>query len=224
MHAKKARARLIIRTLRRAYRKKPEDFVRWQTPLELVVGTVLSAQCTDKRVNLVTAELFKKYKTAEDYAKACLPALEREIHSTGFYKVKAKYLKGIGKIVSEKFKGEVPQSFKDLLLLPGVSHKTAHLVMAKAFGKQTGIAVDTHVMRLAPRLGLTKQQNPDKIGRDLEKWFPPKDYLDVNEYFILHGRAVCKAGRPLCGRCVLKEICPTGRRRVRSILPFPRGG
>ena len=203
----KDRALEILRRLKKAY-PIPGPFVAWSNPLELVVGTVLSAQCTDERVNRVTEKLFKKYRTASDYANANLTELEQDIYQTGFYKSKAKYLKGIGAMLVEKFNGEVPDDFESLLALPGVARKTAHIVMAKAFGKFTGVAVDTHVMRLAPRLGLTKEKEQEKIAKDLEKLFPREEYLHVNEYLITHGRAVCVPRKPKCEECVLRDICP----------------
>jgi len=159
--------------------------------------------------------LLKKYTPARAYARADIRHLEREVHSTGFYHSKAKYVKGIGKLLVEKFNGAVPRTLDELLLLPGVSYKTAHLIMAKAFNTPTGIAVDTHVLRVAPRLGLTKHINPDKIGADLEKLYESKDFLDVNEYFIMHGRAICKPN-PFCGSCVLKDICPSAKKFLRK--------
>lgn len=212
---KKEHAREILRRLRKHYTKTPDAFVRWKNSLELVVGTVLSAQCTDKKVNEVTRTLFKKYKTAHDYAAARLPTLEKEIHATGFYKSKARYLKGIGELLVHQFRGEVPQMLEELLTLPGVAYKSAYLILAKAFHKSEGIAVDTHVARIAPRLGLSKNTAPEKIGKDVERFFPPKDYLDVNEYFILHGRALCTA-KPKCSACPLKDLCPYGTKLLRA--------
>lgn len=206
----KDRAREVLKRLKKAY-PKPGPFVSWSTPLELVVGTVLSAQCTDERVNRVTEKLFKKYKTAKEYANANLTELERDIYQTGFYKSKAKYLKGIGVFLIENFDGAVPHDFESLLKLPGVARKTAHIVMAKAFKRFTGVAVDTHVLRMAPRLGLTKQTEQEKIAKDLEKLFPKTEYLHVNEYLITHGRAVCVPRKPKCGECVLSDICPFGQ-------------
>lgn len=204
----------ILRRLKRHYKKRDEAFVTWSNPLELVVGTVLSAQCTDKRVNMVTKELFKNYKTAKDYATADLKTLKREIYSTGFYNSKATYLKGIGKRLLEAYDGEVPKSFDDLLTLPSVSRKTAHLIMAKAWGIHTGVAVDTHVRRIAPRLGWTNEKkNVAKIERDLNKLIDPKDYLSANEYLILLGRDLCVA-KPKCDLCPLKDLCPTGKTKV----------
>ncbi len=209
----------ILSILRKTYQKHTSDFVLWSSPLELVIGTVLSAQCTDKKVNQVTQNiLFKKYKTAFDYANADLSTLEQEIFSLGFYHSKAKYLKGIGIIFTEKFGGEVPKNLTDLLTLPGVSFKTGHLIMSKAFGETTGIAVDTHVRRLAPRLGLTSEKNNTlKIAKDLETVFEPQNYLDINEYMILHGRAICKT-IPQCERCPLLDICNYAQFRKKNNL------
>lgn len=203
----KNRAREILGRLKKTY-PVPGPFVAWSNSLELVVGTVLSAQCTDERVNQVTEKLFKKYRTAFDYANANLSKLEQDIYQTGFYKSKAKYLKGIGAILVERYGGEVPDDFEALLTLPGVARKTAHIVMAKAFKKFTGVAVDTHVLRMAPRMGLTKHREQEKIAKDLEGIFPREEYLYVNEYFITHGRAVCVPRKPKCGECVLRDICP----------------
>ena len=204
------RAKAIIDRLRKRY-PVPGPFVEWSTPLELVVGTVLSAQCTDERVNMVTKALFGKYRTAADYANAKLAVLEKEVYSTGFYKNKARHLKGLGEILVENFGGQVPDTLDDLLLLPGVSNKTAYIVLAKAFGKNVGVAVDTHVFRLAPRLGLSDAKTAEKMSQDLGKLFPPEEYLLVNELFITHGRAVCVPRKPKCGECVLADICPTGK-------------
>lgn len=210
------RAQEILGRLKKTY-PKPGPFVEWSTPLELVVGTVLSAQCTDERVNRVTKTLFKKYRTATDYMNADLDELGQDIYQTGFYKSKAKYLKGIGTLLVERYHGEVPNDFEAILTFPGVARKTAHIVMAKAFGKHTGVAVDTHVLRLAPRLGLTKQAEQEKIAKDLEKLFPSGEYLHVNEYLITYGRAVCKPRNPLCQDCVLLDLCPYGKKTVRKI-------
>ncbi|MBI2484973.1 endonuclease III [Candidatus Uhrbacteria bacterium] len=204
----------VLQRLRKIYKKTDETFVRWRTPLQLVIAVVLSAQCTDKRVNMVTRGLFAKYKSAEDYAKASVPALRKEIHSITFFNAKTKYLKGIGKRLVGAYGGKVPAKLEDLLTLPGVSYKSAHLILAKAFGISVGVAVDTHVQRVAPRLGWTKEKkNPRRMGKNLDRLFPPKDYLDVNEFLIMHGRAICKP-RPLCETCPLNDICPTGKKRL----------
>lgn len=204
----------ILFRLRAEYgdrKKRQGEFIHWSTPLELVIGTVLSAQCTDVRVNMVTAELFKDFQTAEDYARATLEDLEERIGSVTFYKSKSKYLKGIGELLLEKHSGEVPRTMKELTALPGVGKKTASLIMAKAYGEYQGIAVDTHVKRLTPRLEVTTPDatTPDKISRELEELLPQgPDWLDINEYLILHGRAVCSPRKPKCGECSLQDICP----------------
>lgn len=204
-------AHTILSRLKRNYTRTDADFVAWKTPLQLLVATVLSAQCTDKKVNAVSQQLFQKYHTAKDYALADQKILENEIYSLGFYHQKAKYLIGLGKMLVERFSGQIPQNREDLLTLPGVSFKTANLVLTKGFQQACGIAVDTHVRRLSPRLGLTKHSDPNKIAFDLEKLYLPKDYLDVNEYWILHGRKICKP-KPLCGQCLLADICPSARK------------
>lgn len=214
---KQERAREILRRLRKTYTKKPGDFVAWKTPLQLLIATVLSAQCTDKKVNEVTRVLFRKYRTAKAYADAPLSTLERLVHSTGFYKSKAKYLKGIGVLLVEQFSGRVPKTREELLRLPGVSYKTANLIMGKAYGVPTGVAVDTHVNRVAPRLGLTEEKkSTEKKAADLEKLFEPKDWLDVNEYMILHGRAVCVPAKPRCQGCPLRDICPSSKSFIKK--------
>lgn len=210
------RVQEILRRLRRTYRERGE-FVIWSSPLELVVGTMLSAQCTDKRVNLVTKSLFQKYRTPEDYAHASLRVLQKDIGSITFFRSKSRYLKGIGQILIKDFGGIVPATREELMTLPGIAFKSANLIMAKVHGTFTGIAVDTHVKRVAPRLGLTRHlADTQKIAADLEKLFPSKDWLDVNEYFIMHGRALCKSGKPLCHQCPLADICPAGRRILKK--------
>lgn len=201
----------IYRRLVRAY-PVVGPFVEWSNPLELVVGTMLSAQCTDERVNKTTKVLFKKYTTAKDYADAKLTTLEKEIYSCGFYHNKAKNLKGIGKILKEKFDGRVPDHLEGLLLLPGVSHKTAYIVLSKAFGKNVGVAVDTHVFRLAGRLGLSHAKTPDKMSGELASLLLPKEYLRLNEYLITHGRAICAPRKPKCEICILRDLCPSAEK------------
>ncbi len=204
---KKQNVKEALRRLRKAY-PVTGPFVAWSNPLELVVGTALSAQCTDERVNMVTKELFKKYQTARDYADADQGVLEKEIYSTGFYRNKAKNLRGMGKVLVERFGGKVPDTLEGLLALPGVSNKTAYIVLAKAFGRQEGVAVDTHVFRLVPRLGWSDAKTAEKMSAELSRLFPKKDYLDMNEYLITHGRAICSPRNPKCGDCVLSDICP----------------
>lgn len=203
------RAREILFRLKQEYSPEKGDFILWSTHLELVIGTVLSAQCTDVRVNKVTRELFKKYQTAEDYATASIAQLEKEIGSVTYFRSKSKYLKRIGEILVEKYDGEVPSTMETLTELPGVGKKTASLIMAKAFDQLEGVAVDTHVRRLSQRLELTTEDDPTKISLDLEKIVDREDWLNINEYMIVHGRAICTARKPKCGECALQDICPS---------------
>ncbi|MEN8252674.1 MAG: endonuclease III, partial [Patescibacteria group bacterium] len=199
---KQEQVQKILQLLKKEY-DETGPFIEWNNPLELLVGTILSAQCTDVRVNKVTKELFKKYKTPKDYAGADIEVLEKEVYSTGFYKSKAKALKETGRIISEDFGGEVPNNLEDLLKLRGVSHKTAYLVLSKVYGKNDGLAVDTHVFRLSKRFGLSVANTPEKMSRELSGIIDPKDYLTWNEYLITHGRAIC-GRKPKCEECVVK--------------------
>ncbi|MBT6253813.1 endonuclease III [Candidatus Uhrbacteria bacterium] len=211
----------VLKRLRATYTKTPQSFLKFDNVLELTIATVLSAQCTDKAVNKVTLVLFEKYKTAEDYMNADMIELKTIIRSTGFYNSKAKYLQGIGQKLVHEHNGEVPKDHDALMTLPGVSNKTANLVMAKGFGINIGVAVDTHVRRLAPRLGWTREtKNTSRIERDLNALINKKDYLDVNEFLILHGRALC-GSKPKCNECPLNDTCPTGRNSLgKSPLPL----
>ena len=208
MEDKKEYALKVIGILEKTY---PEAKValRFSNPLELLVATVLAAQCTDERVNIVTRELFKKYKRAEDYANADLKELEEDIRQTGFYKRKARFLKEIAKVLVEKFNSQVPKTMEEMLSLPGVARKTANIVLSNAYGVFEGIAVDTHVLRLAGRLGFSSEKNRDKVEKDLMTLFPKDMWLKVTDLLIAHGRRVCKAKKPNCGVCVLNELCPS---------------
>jgi endonuclease-3 len=170
---------------------------------------MLSAQTTDAQVNKVTQTLFKKYKTAKDYATAPLAQLEEDIHSTGFYRNKAKNLKACAQMLLDRFHGEVPQTMEELIQLPGVARKTANIVLYFAFGITAGVAVDTHVMRLSQRLGLTAEKDQDKIERDLMALLPKEQWMPLTNLLILHGRLVCTAKKPRCDICVLNKICPS---------------
>ena len=183
--------------------------LHYTSPLEILVATILSAQCTDKRVNIVTKSLFKKYKTAEDYANADLAELEEDIRSTGFYRNKAKNIKRSGRMLVEKFNSQVPRTMDELLELPGVARKTANIVLSNAYGVIEGIAVDTHVRRLSKRLGLTENKNPNKIEADLMKIVPKSHWKRITDLLILHGRNVCMARKPKCNMCSLNKICPS---------------
>ncbi len=188
--------------------------LHFQTPLQLLIATILSAQCTDDRVNLVTPALFAKYPDAATLANAPLEDLEAMIRSTGFYHNKAKNILGMARMIADTFHGEVPQSMDELLRLPGVARKTANVVQGNAFGIVTGIVVDTHVTRLANRLGLTQHDDAVKIEKDLIRLFDKQDWLPLSHMFIYHGRAICKAQKPACGSCALQAYCPTGSSEV----------
>lgn len=178
-------------------------------PLELLVATVLSAQSTDVQINKVTESLFKKYRTAWDYAKADIRELEADIYSTGFYKNKAKNIKAAAQLIIERYGGEVPQTMEELVTLPGVGRKTANIVLARAFGVIEGIAVDTHVKRVSGRLGLTRHSDPVKIEKDIISLARKEDLDSISMTFIYHGRKVCHARKPRCQACVVKELCPS---------------
>ena len=198
----------IIRLLEKEY-SNAKIALNYSNPLELLVATILSAQCTDKMVNMVTDSLFKKYKKAEDYANVRLEELEEDIKSTGFYRNKAKNINAACKIIVEKFGSEVPRTMEELVCLPGVARKTANIVLANAYGIVQGIAVDTHVRRLAKRLGLTENNDPNKIEKDLMAIIPRDKWLRITDLLIFHGRHICIARKPKCGECVLNRICPS---------------
>jgi len=181
----------------------------YKNPLELLVATILSAQCTDKRVNIVTKVLFKKYRKPEDYANADVEELEEGIRSTGFYRNKARNVKKCCRILVEKFNSQVPKTMEELLELPGVARKTANIVLSNAFGVVEGIAVDTHVRRLARRLGLSEHENPNKIESDLMEIVPKTRWKRITDLLIFHGRRICAARKPKCEICVLNKLCPS---------------
>lgn len=178
-------------------------------PLEILVSTILSAQCTDVRVNLVTKSLFKKYRKVEDYAKANIKTFEQEIRSTGFYHNKAKNIIAAAQRILKDFNGEVPNTMEKLVQLPGVARKTANIVLFNGFGKVEGIAVDTHVRRLSQRLGLTKNDDPNKIEQDLMRLLDKKEWGDFSYLLIEHGRRICIAKNPKCLECILQNLCPS---------------
>ena len=200
-------ARLIAK-LKKAYRDAGCALTHGD-PLRLLVATILSAQCTDKRVNLVTKTLFKKYRTPRDYAEASQDTLENEIRSTGFFRNKAKNIRGAcAKIISD-FDGKVPRTMAQLLTLPGVARKTANCVLGNAFGLVEGVVVDTHVIRLSGRLGLTNHKEPVKIERDLVAIVPPAEWILFSHLLIFHGRATCTARKPDCDNCPVAALCPS---------------
>ena len=205
---KKKRVRRVISTLKKEY-PDARCSLDHTSPLELLVATILSAQCTDERVNLVTADLFRKYRTWEDYASAPASELERDIHSTGFFRNKAKSIQGACKMIGERYGGRVPESMEELLELPGVARKTANVVLGNAFGIASGVVVDTHVARLSERLGFSSEKAPEKIERDLASLVPRADWIIFPHLLIAHGRKVCKARTPLCGECPVAKLCPS---------------
>ena len=208
--AERKRAREIVAKLRNLYpdAKCSLDFT---TPLELLVATMLSAQCTDERVNQVTKALFKKYTRAEDYANANPEGLEQDIKQTGFYRNKAKHVREASALIVERFGGVVPKTMDELTSLPGVARKTANVVMGNAYGVIEGVVVDTHVGRLSRRLGLTDSEDPVKVEQELMALLPQPDWLDLSHMMIYHGRAICLARKPLCAECALAPLCPTGQ-------------
>jgi endonuclease-3 len=204
----KTKVQKIIELLEKQY-PKAKTALHYTKPLEILIATILSAQCTDKRVNIVTKSLFKKYKTAEDYANADLAELEQDIRSTGFYRNKAKNIKNSGQMLVEKYDSQVPRTMSELIELPGVARKTANIVLSNAYGVIVGIAVDTHVRRLSKRLGLTENTDPNKIEADLMLIVPKSHWKRITDLLIFHGRNVCIARKPKCGICNLNKICPS---------------
>ncbi|TET25391.1 MAG: endonuclease III [Candidatus Bathyarchaeum sp.] len=198
----------IIELLEKEY-SHAKTALNYTNPLEILVATILSAQCTDKRVNVVTKSLFKKYRTAEDYANADLAELEEDIRSTGFYRNKAKNIKNTGRMLVEKYDSQVPRTMEELIELPGVARKTANIVLSNAYGVIVGIAVDTHVRRLSKRLGLTENTDPNKIEADLMAIVPKSQWKRITNLLIFHGRNVCMARKPKCSICTLNKLCPS---------------
>ena len=198
----------IWEILRQLY-PKPDIELDFQTPFELLAATVLSAQCTDVQVNAVTQKLFKKYKTIEDYAYANPAEFEKDIYSTGFYRMKAKHIIESANLILKDFNGEVPSTMIELTKLPGVGRKTANIVLSRGFGIIDGIAVDTHVKRLSGKIGFTEYEDPEKIEKDLMKLADKKDYDDLSLTLIFHGRRVCDAQRPRCDVCAIQDLCPS---------------
>jgi len=188
----------------------------FRNPLQLLVATILSAQCTDKRVNMVTPALFKKYRRAKDYANVSQAQLENAIKSTGFFRNKSKSIRAAMRVIAEEHNGKVPESMEALRALPGVGRKTANVVLGNAFGKNEGIVVDTHVTRLSQRLGLTKHTDADKIERDLMKLVPREHWTDWSHWLIWHGRRRCYARKPDCSNCEVFRLCPSGKIFLRT--------
>jgi endonuclease-3 len=208
MKTPKKRILEIIKILSKQY-PRAKTALNFKAPLDMLVATILSAQCTDKMVNKVTEKLFKKYRNTGDYAKANIKTFEQEIRSTGFYRNKTKSIIKMAKMLISDFNGKVPDTMENLIKLPGVARKTANVVLNNAFNKQEGIAVDTHVRRLSQRLGLSKIDDPVKIEQYLMGLVPRKYWGKVTYYLVDHGRAICKAPRPLCPECVISKLCPS---------------
>ncbi|MFC1501288.1 endonuclease III [Elusimicrobiota bacterium] len=210
---KKEYVNRVVKLLKKTYPniKIP---LKFKNPFQLLVAVILSAQCTDKRVNIVTENLFKKYKTIKDFADARLNSLEKDIHSTGFYKAKARNIQNSAKIILKKFSGKVPKNMNEILTLPGVARKTANVVLNHAYGVIEGIAVDTHVIRIANLLGLTNSMDPVKIEQDLMNTIPKNEWKNISLLIQLLGRTVCVARRQDCTNCTLKKICPSSSTKL----------
>jgi endonuclease-3 len=210
---RKERTKQIIKLLKKEY-PDAHCALDHTNAFELLISTILSAQCTDERVNIVTADLFRKYRKPADYLKVQQTELEQDIRSTGFYRNKAKNIQGACKVLVEKYNGEVPQTMEELMELPGVARKTANVVTGNAFGKAYGVTVDTHVTRISNLLGLTNHNNAEKIEQDLIELVPKKDWVMFSHWLISHGRKICKARRPACAECVLEKLCPSSKLKV----------
>jgi endonuclease-3 len=208
MIPEKTRILEIIKILHATY-PHSRTALRFKNPLQILIATILSAQCTDKKVNEITPGLFKKYPAAADFASADLFALEDEIRPTGFYRNKSKSIVGACRKIVSDFGGEVPATMAELITLPGVARKTANIVLSSGFHKAEGIAVDTHVKRLSGRLGLSRQKDPDKIEQDLLAIVPESEWLDFNYLLVNHGRGLCPARQPHCPQCPLSHLCPS---------------
>jgi endonuclease-3 len=205
----------LVRELPKVYPDAHTE-LNFKTPLELLIATILSAQCTDKRVNLVTPALFKKYRTAADYAKAPAAEIEKAIQSTGFFRNKTKSIRAATSAIANKHNGKVPDTMEELRELPGVGRKTANVVLGNAFHKDEGIVVDTHVIRLSKRLRLTKHDDPEKIERDLMKLVPREHWTNWSHWLIWHGRRRCFARKPDCANCEIFRLCPSGKILLRT--------
>ena len=206
---KKNQVAEILKKLGKKYAGTPQTLLRFSTPFELLVATILSAQTTDVQVNKVTETLFKKYRSVEDFAKATPEQLAKDIRSVNFFNNKAKNVTSAAKMLICDFKAQVPKTMEELITLPGVARKTANIVLSTAFGVNSGIAVDTHVKRLAFRLGLTKHDDPVKIESDLMPLAPRAAWADLSHLLVFHGRNICQARKPKHGECVLFDICPS---------------
>lgn len=202
----KKKAEKIFDTLKKEY-PDAKIALEFKKPIDLLVATILSAQCTDVRVNIITKDLFKKYKTAKDYAKAKQEVFENEIRTAGFFRNKAKSIIGACKKIVSDFGDKVPDNMEEITKLPGVARKTANVILYNAFGVTSGIAVDTHVLRLSQRIGLSKEKTPEKIEKDLMDLYPKKEWGKLSYLLIDHGRKICQARKPKCEECVISKLC-----------------
>lgn len=206
----KSEIRVLMDRLDALY-PQPACELDYREPWQLLIAVILSAQCTDKRVNQITGELFRKYRSPEDVRKAPIEEIEEDIRSAGFFHNKAKSIKGSMDMLEEEFGGRMPETMEEMLRLPGVARKTANVVLGECFRKAEGIAVDTHVKRLSGKIGLSHAETPVDIERDLMKKIPRDKWIDISHQLILHGRRVCSARKPNCGECSLSDLCATGR-------------
>ena len=213
---RQARTQEIIKLLKRAH-PDARCALNHSNAFELLVATILSAQCTDERVNKVTADLFRKYRKPEDYLKVRDTELQQDIKTTGFFRNKTKSIQGACKVLIEEFGGEVPRTMAELLRVPGAARKTSNVVLGVAYGIAEGVVVDTHVSRLSQRLKLTRQKDPVKIEKDLMELVPKKDWIIFSHLLIFHGRRVCKARRPLCEECAVEKLCPSSMLKTGKI-------
>ena len=205
---KKARAAKILQRLKKQF-PSPKTALLHKDAFQLLIATILSAQCTDERVNMVTKDLFKKYRSPKDFANANVAELENDIRSTGFFRMKTKNIMWCSKALVENFGGKVPRTIEELVTLPGVGRKTANVVLGQAFGIVSGVVVDTHVHRLSQRMGLSAADTAEEIEQDLMTLFPKEEWIDVGTVLILHGRKTCNARKPNCSECVVNDLCPS---------------
>jgi len=203
----------IIKRLKKEYPDANCELIH-SNAFELLVATILSAQCTDARVNIVTANLFRKYRKPQDYLEVAPEELEQDIRPTGFFRNKAKSIRGASRKINENFGGKIPQTMEELLTLDGVARKTANVVLGNAFGIASGVVVDTHVLRVSQRLGLTENTIPEKIEKDLQEIVPQKDWIMFPHLLIAHGRKICQARKPKCAECMLENLCPSSRLKM----------
>ncbi len=220
MTATKDKALEVFKLIKKQF-PLPKTALGHESAFQLLIATILSAQCTDERVNMVAPGLFKKYKNVKAFVAANQAELEQDIRSTGFYRMKTKNIIGCCKGLVERFGGEVPKTLEELVTLPGVGRKTANVVLGQAFGIASGVVVDTHVHRLSQRLGFTKQDTPEKIEEDLMSLFPKRYWIDIGSVLILHGRKTCNARSPKCAECVVVKLCPSAEGFLKQLAPTP---